>query len=223
MPERCSNPDSASVHSSHRLRAPKPSSGQKRTSKGIARSAALEETIVRMCEYKRLIFQALCRSGLKLAVCSLVVTLAACNGPAKTGSPFAVAERRAWQATIDRCMKSNSRGEMSKEACQLAWDMLSVPGVRWAKSQLQPDGRLREGRAEFDLALARKAQTVRRDCLNGWLTQEGKNGPPNLDPTVLGQMRAMCFGFSVVFSEGANALVDQLGEEGKSTSGRVAR
>lgn len=189
----------------------------------IARSVSSEETIVRMCEYKRFIFQALYRSGLKSAVCSLVVTLAACGGPTKTGSPFAVAERRAWQATIDRCMKSNSRGEMSKEACQLAWDLLSVPGVRWAKSQLQPDGTLRAGRAEFDLALARKAQTVRRDCLNGWLTQEGKNGPPNLNPTMLGQMRAMCFGFSVVFSEGANALVDQLGEEGKSTSGRVAR
>lgn len=137
------------------------------------------------------------------------MAVSACAGPTKLSSPIMAAEQRASQEMVARCLKSSKRDEAAKSACLFLRDVFGFDGVRWAASQLDPDGSLRESRAVFDEALRKRAELEQRRCMNSWLTREEEKGPPNLDPALLAPNQAICFFAAKQFFDGASVLADE--------------
>jgi hypothetical protein len=153
-------------------------------------------------------------TALRSAVLAAVMAVSACAG--HIVSPAVEAERRASQAMMASCLKLGVSAESAKEICQLMWDTYGRDGARWASSYLYTDGSLRESREAFNGALQKQIQFEQRRCMNSWLSEQGKAGPPNLDPKVLGPMQTSCYLTSGLFAQGAAALIDEATQQSLS-------
>jgi hypothetical protein len=154
--------------------------------------------------------------ALRAAVLAAVMGLSACAGHIKYVSPTAEAERRASQAMMADCLKVSVSAESAKAVCQLMWDTYGLDGARWAASHLYSDGSLRESREAFNGSLQKRIQFEQRRCMNSWLTEQGKAGPPNLDPKVLVPMQTSCYLTSGLFAQGAAALIVEATKQSSS-------
>ena len=149
------------------------------------------------------------RAALRAVACCILVALSACASPTTGSLRLTLAERGAFHATVERCVRNSADGEAAREGCVMLWRMTQVFGAYWAAKRLEADESLSKNRPAFEEQLARQIGGERQICLARWLVREQQNGPPQLDSPPVNLGRSFCLASAKLFEGGANALFDE--------------